>query len=150
MTVTITQDELRSIMEEIWRSLLGSGLTEADADGGISGKHLVGRVDITGGWEGAVTIDCDAELAGALAAAMFGLEGGDAAPDEIRDALGELANMAGGNIKSLLPEPSQLGLPTVSDHEASQPPAGHEPVHRIAFEVDGKRILLNVFGARDA
>ena len=46
---------------------------------------------------------------------MFG-----SAPDvvtdaEVVDALGELTNMIGGNVKSLLPAPSQLSLPMVSD-----------------------------------
>lgn len=148
--MTITKDELRSIMDDIWQSVLGSGLTETDVDDSGTGRRLVGRVTITGGWEGVVTIDCDAELAAAIAVAMFGVEDGTAAPDEIRDALGELANMAGGNIKSLLPAPSQLGLPTVTDEERAQQPTHGEPLRRIAFEVDGKRILLNVFEATDA
>ena len=148
--MTFTQDELRSIMDEIWQSLLGRGLVESDAEGGGTGHRLVGRVDITGGWEGVVTIDCDADLAAAVAAAMFGVEDGDAAPEEVRHALGELANMAGGNIKALIPVPSQLGLPTVTDDEAAGLPTGAEPIRRLAFEVDGKRILLNVFEAKSA
>lgn len=144
--MTITHDELRSIMDAIWQSLLGSGLTAAEGPGEGPRPRVVGRVEITGGWEGVVTIDCDAELAADVAAAMFGLEDGDAAPDEIRDALGELANMAGGNIKSLLPAPSQLGLPTVShDIEPATVPDDAEPLHSVAFDVDGKHIRLNVF-----
>lgn len=144
--MTITHDELRSIMGAIWESLLGSALTAAEGSGQEPRPRVVGRVEITGGWEGAVTIDCDAELAADVAAAMFGLENGDAAPDEIRDALGELANMAGGNIKSLLPAPSQLGLPTVSDDvEPASVPDDTEPLHSVTFDVDGKHIRLNVF-----
>lgn len=149
--MTITHDELRSIMDAIWQSLLGSGLTAAEGTSGAPRPRVVGRVEITGGWEGVVTIDCDAELAADVAAAMFGLEDGDAAPDEIRDALGELANMAGGNIKSLLPAPSQLGLPTVSDDvEPGSVPDDAGPLHSVAFEVDGKHLLLNVFEVESA
>jgi chemotaxis protein CheX len=144
--VTITHDELRSIMDAIWQSLLGSSLTSAEAAGEESRPRVVGRVEISGGWEGVVTIDCDAELAADVAAAMFGLDEGDAAPDEIRDALGELANMAGGNIKSLLPGPSQLGLPVVSDDvEPATVPGDAAPLHSVAFDVDGKHVRLNVF-----
>lgn len=149
--MTITYDELRSIMDAIWQSLLGSALTTAEGDSREPRPGVVGRVEITGSWEGVVTIDCDAELAADVAAAMFGLEDGGAAPDEIRDALGELANMAGGNIKSLLPAPSQLGLPTVSDDlEPASVADDTAPLHSVAFDVDGKHIRLNVFEVSSA
>ncbi|MDA8282857.1 MAG: chemotaxis protein CheX [Actinomycetota bacterium] len=149
--MTITHDELRSIMDAIWQSLLGSGLTAAEGASVEPRPRVVGRVEITGRWEGVVTIDCDADLAADVAAAMFGLEDGGAAPDEIRDALGELANMAGGNIKSLLPAPSQLGLPTVSeDALAASVPDDTEPLHSVAFDVEGKHIRLNVFEVSSA
>ena len=45
---------------------------------------------------------------------MFGMEPDEVSADEVADAVGELTNMVGGNIKSLLPEPSLLSLPTVS------------------------------------
>jgi chemotaxis protein CheX len=44
---------------------------------------------------------------------MLDLQQGAASPDDVRDALGELANMVGGNIKGLLPGPTQLSLPLV-------------------------------------
>ena len=49
---------------------------------------------------------------------MFGAEPGDLSDDEVSDALGELTNMVGGNIKSLLPAPSQLSLPSVAAGES--------------------------------
>ncbi len=149
----VTRDELRSIMDAIWESLATDGLPQLPADDGSGGEapdgrpRLVGRVEITGQWEGAVTIDCDAELAARIAAAMFGMEDGGAEPDEIRDALGELANMAGGNIKSLLPAPSQLSLPTVSDHAGE---AAADAVHAVSFDVDGMRITLSLMQLADA
>ena len=157
----VTRDELRSIMDAIWESLAGDGLPELPADGDGAGDggtgassgpdgrpRLVGRVEITGQWEGAVTIDCDAELAARIAAVMFGMEDGGAEPDEIRDALGELANMAGGNIKSLLPAPSQLSLPTVSD--PSEEAADADAAHSVSFDVDGMRIMLSLVQLADA
>jgi chemotaxis protein CheX len=37
--------------------------------------------------------------------------------DDIVDAMGEMANVIGGNLKSLLPGPSSLGLPIVVTSE---------------------------------
>jgi len=42
--------------------------------------------------------------------------------DEIGDALGELANVLGGNVKAMLPAPSTMSLPTVSETKHPQWP----------------------------
>ena len=44
---------------------------------------------------------------------MFDIEPAEATNDEIRDALGELTSITGGNLKSLMPGPSQLSIPAV-------------------------------------
>ncbi|NIQ01639.1 MAG: chemotaxis protein CheX, partial [Nitrospinaceae bacterium] len=54
---------------------------------------------------------CPIPLARQAAAIMFQLQEDTAGPEEIQDAFGELANITGGNIKALLPEPSYLSLP---------------------------------------
>ncbi len=154
----VTADEMRSIMGAIWEGLSGGGLPELPTaddlhqarDGAaLEGRpRLVGRVEITGEWEGAVTIDCEAELAARIAGAMFGVPGGTSEPEEIHDALGELANMAGGNLKSLLPAPSRLSLPTVS-HE-SGPRRGPSALHAVGFDVAGMRIVLSLLPPADA
>ena len=43
---------------------------------------------------------------------MFGIEIDETTPDQVNDALGELVNIVSGNIKSFLPEPSHLSLPS--------------------------------------
>jgi chemotaxis protein CheX len=58
------------------------------------------------------------ELASAAAEAMFAAEPGSLSADEVSDALGELTNMIGGNIKSLLPAPSRLSVPSVAEGES--------------------------------
>ena len=65
--------------------------------------------------------------------------------DDVRDALGELANMLGGNIKALLPAPSQISLPAVaigSDYELSV--VGTGEVARVAFTCDGQPLLVTL------
>ena len=54
-----------------------------------------------------------------LACVMFQVD--EASPEEVRDLLGEMANLVGGNIKGMLPGPSRLSLPVVAppvDHSA--------------------------------
>jgi chemotaxis protein CheX len=74
---------------------------------------------------------------------MFDLEPEAVTLDETRDALGELTNMMGGNLKALLPGPSRLSLPTVVEESGpGVDPLGNLPINQIAFECDGE--LLRV------
>ena len=41
--------------------------------------------------------------------------------EDIDDALGELANVVGGNVKAVLPGPSALGLPEVGVRPRRRP-----------------------------
>jgi chemotaxis protein CheX len=47
------------------------------------------------------------------AGALLGIDLGDVTGEDVTDALGELANIIGGNVKSLMPDPSALSLPVV-------------------------------------
>jgi chemotaxis protein CheX len=71
-------------------------------------------VHVSGEWTGSVFVSCDLEVATAAAEAMFAADPGSLSADEVSDALGELTNMVGGNIKSLLPAPSRLSVPTIA------------------------------------
>jgi chemotaxis protein CheX len=79
---------------------------------------MTGCVAVSGEWTGTVFLACDPELAAAAAEAMFAADPGTLSVDEVSDALGELTNMIGGNIKSLLPAPSRLSVPSVAEGES--------------------------------
>src|SRR3954466_2594878 len=60
-------------------------------------------VGFTGDWNGVIVIACDETMGREAAGAMFGTAPSDVASDDVADAIGELANVIGGNLKSLLP-----------------------------------------------
>jgi len=76
--------------------------------------EVLASVQITGTWQGAIVVTCSRALADAVTAAMFGMDVGEAGQAELEDAMGEIANMIGGNIKNRMPVPSSLSLPTVA------------------------------------
>jgi len=102
----------------VWSTMLGLDVEDRDAPG--DDGEITTSVDIRGAWEGTVSITFDRALARRLAAAMFACAEGETTPAEVTDALGELVNMVGGNVKGLLPGPCQLSVPRVDD----APPAG--------------------------
>jgi CheY-specific phosphatase CheX len=56
--------------------------------------------------------------------------------DDVRDSIGELANMLGGNFKALLPRGTSLSTPSVvdgSDYHLRICGGGHAVVERVAY-----------------
>ena len=64
---------------------------------------------------------------------------------QVQDAMGELTNMTGGNVKALLPEGCRLSLPTVvegSAYTARVP--GSELVTSVGFKCQGSPVVVRL------
>jgi chemotaxis protein CheX len=111
----MTDEELLGITRDVWESFTGRTIKLADdqlrPDGG---GRTVGCVTVTGEWQGSVLLACAPQLARMAASAMFDLPTEQLDDEQVADALGELTNMVGGNLKSLIPGPSRLSMPTVT------------------------------------
>jgi CheY-specific phosphatase CheX len=97
--------------------MMGLELTECDTPWFPGGNRLTSAVQMTGDWNGAVLMECDGRQACRFAARFLAREpsGDDVVDDDVRDVLGELANMIGGNLKSVLSRGIQLSMPSVVD-----------------------------------
>jgi chemotaxis protein CheX len=113
----LSEESIFRIADNVWTMILALELQRGPLpDPSRAAERTVSAsVQISGAWEGVVHLQCAATLAAQAAATMFGIGPAEVRADQIQDALGELANMVGGNIKALLPEPSRLSLPTVVD-----------------------------------
>lgn len=120
----IDTGDLDAIVTTVWESLFGEpavALTPAP----VTGDAVSARVDIHGGWTGSVVVTCERDVAAGLTRELLLLPA-DCVPDrgEVRDALGEIANIVAGNVKALLPAPAALGLPEVAEDDAPATPDG--------------------------
>jgi len=140
MNVEVAPARLNEIAEKVWAMVLGLELLPSKCDPARTDAFVLGRVTITGTWHGAVTLGCSPLVARHAAAAMFGKRPNEAEPDEIRDALGELTNMVGGNFKTLLEGDCRLSMPDVKDAVCFQDvlPAEHH-----WFDCEGGVVLVN-------
>ncbi len=115
MSVLYDEPQLADVLalaEEVWRSFVGDEeplLPSPPYDGPVA---YAATVTISGEWNGVVTLEFGAGTAEAVSARMLGLD--ETSEADVADAVGELVNMVGGNIKSLMPGPSVLSLPVVS------------------------------------
>jgi Chemotaxis phosphatase CheX len=140
------------IAQDVWSSFLDLQLEpaggSADAPAPVDDDAMTGAIEVLDTWRGHVVLECTREMARSMAAAMF-LLGREAVGDaDVADALGELTNMIGGNIKSLLPAPSRLSMPSV--HDGSWlPPAGATLVNHVDFAAgpDGSPVRISVWAA---
>jgi CheY-specific phosphatase CheX len=73
---------------------------------------LTGAVYYAGTWQGALFLECALEQARDWAARLMALDP-PVDPEDVRDGLGELANVVAGNLKPLLPPGVGLSLPAV-------------------------------------
>lgn len=151
--MSVREQELGEIVDAIWTEMLQLPVRpsfEPWHPGGGRG-WLTGRVDLCGAWVGTVSVDCPRELARRLAGTMFQLDADRIGRVDLEDAIGELANITGGNVKALLPGPSTLSLPAVSDADGPVPERPDRPlVARAAFECEGQPFWVIVRGRRAA
>jgi chemotaxis protein CheX len=114
----IDTDTLTEVLAQAWVTFVDPGaLLEPASDGPGCGPGLVAQVAVHGETPAAVAITMDAAGARAVAERMLAGVGLGVEESDVVDAMGELANVLGGNLKALLPEGSTLTLPQVSRTE---------------------------------
>ena len=119
------------ITEQAWLALVGEDEVLVPLPAPLPADTTSSWVEIVGPWTGAVVLTCGRDTAAELTRALLG----EHAPpvleaEDVDDALGELANVVGGNVKAVLPGPSALGLPEVG----ATPPAG-SPADSVRVDV---------------
>ncbi len=141
--LTAQNTELHRITVDIWSTVFDIDVESAETTDRVAGRSLTGTVQITGDWNGAVMVECSDRLARHATATMFGMEIDEVTEEDVHDTVGEIANMTGGNLKSLLPGSCQLSLPTVTsgvDYEHSV--RGSRVVERVAFDAAGESLVV--------
>ena len=117
-------------------------------------EHTVSRqVRLKGGWNGSVKVECSEPLARHAASVTFGGAPQDATDDELNDVVGEIANMVGGNMKALMPGPTQLTLPEtpldLGDLGTDESSQAKKPSLVLQLEARGEPLTVSVYKDED-
>lgn len=144
----IGEAEIHQFTSDTWATVLGLDLEPSGRAFETTSDTITGCVQVTGGWQGAVVLVCPVPLARRVSAVMFGLEAEAVTLEHESDAIGELSNILGGNIKSLLPSPSYLSLPAVAHGTsyAVRIPGG-QCVAEGVFECEGEPFMIAIVEA---
>ncbi|MCL8027656.1 chemotaxis protein CheX [Nocardioides bruguierae] len=146
----VSVEDLQQIADDVWATFLDAGDvpppgddagTDAGADPETDAVHSA--IAVLGSWEGQVVVECSRTAAERMARQMLMVT--DVTPADLDDTVGELVNVVGGNVKSLVPAPSSLGLPVT---EAGRWVAGGAaPVCSVHLDWAGHPVTVSVWSA---
>ncbi|MET0283814.1 MAG: chemotaxis protein CheX [Polyangiales bacterium] len=109
-------EELATVIEDIAETLFAVPIARVCLpDDAFDASALTACVDYSGGFQGALRATLSAKLARTLATLMMHKLRGSCSEDDVRDAVGEIANIAAGNLRGLLSVDCQVSLPRVSN-----------------------------------
>lgn len=150
----VAEADVAVLVDEIWLTTLGLATHRLEPDQAAlppDTETLDGIINITGGWQATVALQVPKALASRVASVMFRLEGDPPTTEDMQDAIGELTNMLGGNIKALLAGDCHLSLPAVVEGRGYtvRVPTSHV-VERFAFECEGLPAVVNLMSVASA
>jgi chemotaxis protein CheX len=111
--LALAPEEFKSLVDEVWASLLVPVPVDADRVNGEAATFVAGFVEIQGGWVGRVSVETTDRGAVAIASQMLMVPSEELTQADLVDAVGELANIVGGSVKSCVEGHSTLSLPAV-------------------------------------
>jgi len=126
--------ELAQIVESVFETMLSLGVSEGGTPWFPSSDRLTAAVQLAGHWNGAVLVECYPDQACRFAGRFLSTDPPGTVDDVVRDVLGELANMIGGNMKCVLTRGIRLSMPSVVDgSDYTLRICGAEVQYRLAF-----------------
>jgi chemotaxis protein CheX len=143
------ENEIKEYAEFAW-STLDLQITPSSGQFDENSKNsITANIQISGQWQGVVALTIDYDLAEELAVKMFSIEKEQVTDGEINDALSEMINIIGGNLKSLLPQPNQLSLPMVGLKGTSIHFPFTEQSSQVVFDCAGKKFSVTIHQVTD-
>ncbi len=138
------ENEIKEYAEFAW-STLNFKITPCSWQSGESSENLVtANIQISGEWQGVVALTMEHGLAQQLAISMFSREKEQLTDEDINDSASELMNIIGGNLKSMLPQPNQLGLPIVDLKGTHLGFPFTKQLSQVAFDCMGKKFSIAI------
>lgn len=113
--MTVCNSDILTITQNVLETMVNLGVCEGESTQTCAQRErMTGCVQISGTWRGAVVIQTTEGFVRRAACEMLGIDEGQVTAADMEDTLAEITNMIGGNIKSQVPGPSYLSLPSVT------------------------------------
>ncbi len=130
--------EMERVVTSVFDTMMGLNVEPVDAPWHPGRDRLVAAVQLIGMTNGVIVLETDQQHARKFAGCLLGMEPPETVDDDVRDALGELANVIGGNLKEILAPGAILSIPSAVDGAQFSVRICHcAEVERQAFSTDG-------------
>jgi chemotaxis protein CheX len=148
-SVLIQPGDVAQIVASVFETMLNLEAAENGTPWFADEDRVTASVHLSGGWNGAVLIECDRGQACRFAGRFLSIDPPESLDDHSRDVLGELANMIGGNLKSILTRGIRLSMPLVVDGSSRDMRGdGDERATRMAFQCEEGLFWVTVVNAK--
>jgi chemotaxis protein CheX len=145
----ILASELARIVESVFATMLDIEVHECEAPWSPNGENLTAVLHLAGDWKGVVLLECSRRQACNFASRFLSIDPPESVSDDVRDVLGELVNMIGGNMKFLLAPGLRLSTPSVVDgSDYCLRVCGTVVAHRLAFQWADAPIWVTILATR--
>jgi CheY-specific phosphatase CheX len=128
MQVRVTEENIQRANAQFWEQMLAMqlepiDLMEISAEEPVLARcigpeHVMGSCDLAGVWVGRIEVRLSSGLARRATSAMLMQPEESVQPEDTLDATKEIANMIAGTIKSALPRPCTMTVPTAEVESA--------------------------------
>ncbi|HUB83055.1 MAG TPA: chemotaxis protein CheX [Bryobacteraceae bacterium] len=113
--LTISADLLEQTVGPIFETMMSMQVTQTNDPWMEDPDRVTASVQLAGGWNGVILLEVNSFQACYFAGRFMAMDPPEALDNDVRDVLGELANMIGGNLKSALVPDAHLSIPEVVD-----------------------------------
>ncbi|KGM13836.1 hypothetical protein N869_09050 [Cellulomonas bogoriensis 69B4 = DSM 16987] len=139
-------DPILAIAEEVFTAMIdgepGHVLPALSAP--ELGDPMHAWVDVQGTTSGRVLLSTERATADDLARALLGMEPDEeVSTEDFVDALGEVANVVGGNVKALVPDPGVLTLPQVTQERP--PTQDGSQIYELNLDWRGRAVVISLW-----
>jgi len=152
MHQSVTEESIQKANAQFWEQMLAMQLAPVDEIGGavrgrrcIGMRHVLGSCSLSGVWSGRIEVRLSRGLALTATAAML-MQPEDQVEDaDTLDAAKEIANMIAGTLKSALPRPCSMSVPSagIENDELCVLPRTEDSV-TVFFAHDSGELMVRV------
>jgi chemotaxis protein CheX len=145
MQIEVGVESVNEIVASVFGTMMDLSISQSDIPWHPGGDRVTASVFLEGEWNGAVSLECSRDQAREFAGRFLSQEPPEALDDDVRDVLGELANIIGGNIKSAMATNARLSMPSVIDGSNYEfRICGSEVQNKIAFSFSGGHFWVSL------
>lgn len=133
LTYGAAPEVVAELVSMAWSTFVGCELAQVD-EHVTSNDVMCASISISGPWSATLLLYCDRVVASASTASVLGMDPAEVEQADVRDIMGELANIIGGNLKGAVSDDNtawKLSLPVVSDGMQTVP--GSKLTTELAF-----------------